>query len=442
MEYFYVGYFEIILLICIYLVLIVLSTFFSKKILLTPEFVFLCGFIPQFMLSLFYVERWDLTLSVDTFTVYIFGAISFFFFSVFIRSLLGSGKVYYETNKTKAILIGKWKLMVAVFVQLIAILVMGESLITVTGCGTLQDAINSYTINSKGNGMELPQLPGKLNLLSYSSGFVWIYYIVHGIVYKYKTSYFLLFVNLMLSTVSHFMTGSRGGVVQMIMVGVILSYLFWGEKNHWKNKLRFRYVFYMTMICVLIVVSFKPLLDLLGRVTSITNFTDYLAHYVSAEIKNLDIIIVDGKMAFRDIFEWETLNRFLSGTFGRLGFDVTRQYSDDSTYMYYNGIDMGNVYTIYSSFIKDLHYFGLIFFSALMAFISQLSLKFALRNNLNGTIELGKLIYAYILVKLFFSFFSNWFFDGIVSNGFLWTILFWWLIRIFVELSRRKKVNI
>lgn len=429
------GYIELICIAGFVFMTFILCLLTHKKTVITPELIFASCFMPQIVYALFYVEKWDLVLSGETVAVYIVGIFFFWMISLIIRILLEKSRCEVSHgNIVKTIVIKRWKLMLAAVFQICSIYLMIEALYSVTHAPNLSTAIDVYTMNSKDNGLAVPFLPGKMNLFSYLSGFVWIYYLIHSIVFGYKTHSFLIVANLLLSVVSNMLTGSRGGVIQIALAGVYMFFLLWGEKNNWRKKVEFKTCIKIALGAIFIILLFKPTLSLLGRSTAFESSSDYIALYLSAELKNLNTKIIQEKIGFRDITQWTTMNASISRILGWIGVNGTKQFANADTYMFYNGIPFGNVYTIFLPFIMDMGYFGLLFFESVMAFVCQISFNCATKAN-NGLycMELSKVIYSYILVQVTFSFFSNWFFDAVISTGFVWCLIVWTCYRFFLE---------
>lgn len=433
------GHLILLVLILFYFFLLAGCNMMSRKIVITPEFIFIACFLPQMTYALFYVDKWNLVLSADTFFVYLLGGLMVVVFSFVFKWMFHiNDRVLNITpisnnDQSKRICIDKWKLIFFLIIQIIAIILFIKTLRSITGQSSISESIAFYNIASKSAGVTLPFLPGKLHLLSYLSGFVWIYYLVHALVYKYKTYYILLSANLFLSILSNLVTGSRGGVVQNIIVGVVLFYFFIEDKRGWK-KIPTKYIMRLVLLFIALIALFQWSLQLVGRASNIDTFGDYIALYISAEMKNLDMKIRAGNMGFNSLEDSRTLSGLISLASEIFGFDVNRRFADISTYNTYNGIELGNVYTIFYAFITDLHYLGLVIFPGLMAFISQLSLKAAIKPQTHRSkLEMGKLIYAYLITQTMFSFFSDWFFDSMFSTGFIWTLFIWYAIYFFMD---------
>ena len=437
------GYIEIAFLLFFYLMLLVFCKLASKKIILTPEFVFIGCFIPQFVLALFYVEKWDLILCTDTFFVYILGGLLFVTYSVIVRSV---GKSNYKNIYDKKVIpipvIKKWKLIFTACFQVTAIYYMINSIKSITGQSSVTEAIAFYNIASKEAGMTISGLAAKMNLFSYMSGFIWMYYIVCGIVQKNKNNMILLITNLGLSFVNNMLTGSRGGVLQNVLFGIFLYYFMWSKTQGWKD-ISPRTMLKFIAIGIGIILVFQTSLQWVGRTTVVKNMSDYLAMYFSAEMKNLDIEIRHGLMSFREIPHLVTLRNLINFIEKIIRVNISDGYREINTYHYINGYVLGNVSTVYSSFIADMHYWGLFIYEGVIAVVSQFMFIKALKSdNTCFTVDLEMMIYIYILCKLAFSFFSGWFFDNIFSGGFLWTIIIWCILRIFIENNNIKKIKV
>ena len=115
------------------------------------------------------------------------------------------------------------------------------------------------------------------------------------------------------------------------------------------------------------------------------------------------------------------------------GLDIERNLGTSDTYMSVNGFGLGNVYTIYYSFISDLSYLGLFIFIPIMSLVSQIIYKSALKfNRFNGNkpgASIFLVLYGYMISKIIFSFFSNRFYENILSMGTIWCLLFWWIVK-------------
>ena len=429
------DYLKIIFLLVYYTGLLALCGRVSKKVIITPEFCFVLSFIPHLFYALFYVKRWDLDLDINTMLVYIFGGMVFFITSLVFSELLGTTKIS-SSNNWHDVRIRTNKLFLILFLifQLVSLYITAYTVKQLTNRPNIVEAIDMFGFLSKGSGLQMPSIPGKLNMICYASSYIWLYDILHSILYKYKTHFILLFANLLLSVIHHVMTGSRGGVVELIVAGMVFLYFFRGDIKNWKKVITSRNILIGVGIGVITLFLFRFSLEMLGR-TGVAGETisDYVARYLSASLKNIDTKIRSGIMGFWGIEQWKTTNSIMSFISKVFRLNIKRNIASADTYMSVNGFGLGNVYTIYYPMIYDLHYFGLFVFIPIMSFVLQFIYKSALKfNRYNGgntRVSLSLILYGYAISKTLFSFFSNRFFDNILSMGTVWLLLFWWIVK-------------
>lgn len=443
------AYLKLSFLIVYHIALLCFCQITSKKVIFTPEFCFVVCFLPQLIYALFYVEKWNFNLSIYTMFVYIIGVTTFVFGALLYKSyFLKKEIVNKKNNNINKIELSNSFLLLFLFFQMIAFVIVSQAIEQATGRTNLVEAIEMFGFLSKGSGIEMANIPGKMNMICYTSSFLWSYYLIHSLVYKYKSSKILLFLNLILSIVHHVVTGSRGGVIELIGASLIFWYLFRGESRNWEKIISFKVVFKGIVLAIFCLIGFRFSLGLLGRsATAGETISDYVARYLSAPLKNIDIKIRSGAMGVTRIFEWKTISSLLAFFSKFLGFDYSLILGDASTYMDINGFGLGNVYTIYYPMIQDLDFFGPIIFIFLMSIICEILFVHAMKTAKNESeythLRISVVIYGYVFSKLIFSFFSNRFYDNVISTGMIWCIIFWIMVKIGAENKiRNGKINI
>ena len=180
--------------------------------------------------------------------------------------------------------------------------------------------------------------------------------------------------------------------------------------------------------------------NLFGRNFNI-NSNDYIAAYLSAEIKNLDIFIRKGQFGQGNSFATtQTFAHITNQLAGRYGFPE-RAFKFDQPYNYVNGHYLGNVYSTFWAFLYDGGYVAFILLTILMASILQLVyVKVAKSKNIvNQGIKLSLVIYGYMYFESLFSFFTAWFFARTFNTSFLYYIIYWILLKIYIEKIKIKK---
>lgn len=442
------SYVKLLFVILYYCALLLLCKKCSKRIFFTPEVCFVASFLPQLIYALFYVERWNLDLNITTLFVYMLGATVFVVTSLLFKSYfvrLNIKKVSLNETLFKIRLNSSFLLFFAIF-QFISFYYVSLTVEQITERPNLSEAIDMFGFLSKGSGLEMPNLPGKMNMVCYSSSYLWAYYLCHAFVFRYKSNFILLFVNLLLSIIHHVLTGSRGGVVELIIASFFFLYLFKQIRTSFNVKMSLRSFVALILVGILGVVTFRFSLDLLGRnAISGEPITDYVARYLSAPLKNLDIKIQSDSFGESNVLEWKTISSLLAVIAKLIGFEYVRPVSDSSTYLSVNNFELGNVYTIYYTTLQDMNIVGPLLYIFIMALICSALFWSIIKNNTNAnpcsTLQLRVVVYSFILTKIIFSFFGNKFYDNIMSSGLVWSVIFWFAVKKLSESRYRLKIN-
>ena len=428
------GYLQLFLILLVLISQLFIIKLVERRVVLTPAFCFTVSFIPQILFAFLWVDKWEILLSIDTMIVYIGGIIVFNVFSILFH-------YFFTHNKKKAMpdicdstnmkIVDSWKLIVCLAFQTFALYVTIKELLFLGNGRSLVESINYYGFSNKLIGLRMSGFAGKLNLISGASGYIWVYYLLHSWIYRYRNHSILLMANIVLSVIHLSITGSRGGVLVLFLAGLVAAYFVWSEKSKWRRKIPIQYVAGVFVVFIIIIVSFQSSLALFGRTTS-GSLLEYIGRYLSAELKNLDIYIRAGKYGPVSVDRWQTLNSILAYFAKTLGFQ--RAESDAFAYLTVNGFALGNVYTAFYTYVYDLGLWGIIVFSPIMAFVCELSFYYAVyKKSVRFKINISKIAYAYICGNVLFSFFSNKFFEQVIHTGFVWYLGIWILLRVFLE---------
>ncbi|MCD8290173.1 MAG: oligosaccharide repeat unit polymerase, partial [Prevotella sp.] len=400
----------------------------SRRIIITPQLLFSACFIPGSFYALFYVEKWKFNLANETLLI-IIGGCSIFLLVSLIVGLIGHNnsllhRLKIDENETTPISIEKWKLIGFIVLQAITVLWLIYTLMKLTGGISLSSAIYAFRMSMRtDDSLVLPRLLTELRRISVISGYLWMYLFLHGIVYKYKTERLLLLVNVILSGILSSLLGARTGFIQMLVAMMFQWYFLNGRKKGWKTETNFKYVFYTILLVFVLGLTFKIFGDLLGRDTQ---KDDYIAVYLSAELKNLDIFIRKG-MFGTPYYNWQTLINVVN-FFGNILGKPELIHKLDNPFEHINGHWLGNVKTTFYAFMYDGGWAGLIFFTVLMAIISQLSFRKAAFGK-SEKINLNLVIYSYLAFTIAFSFFSNKFYEMLFSPSFLIQLIYLYILR-------------
>ena len=116
----------------------------------------------------------------------------------------------------------------------------------------------------------------------------------------------------------------------------------------------------------------------------------------------------------------------------KIGFNGFEDYKLDLPFRSVNNLDLGNVYTTFYPYIYDFGYIGEFILVLIMAIISQVVFEFTKDTKTMECPSLSILTYSNIVNCLILSFFSNKFYENIISISMLKNIVFWWLFSLFL----------
>lgn len=430
----------VLILLIILLMLLLLCFTTSLNILLTPQLIFIASFIPGLVYLIGYVKVWEVNLSFTTMLVMILGTSLFVITSIVVNAIFNNGKIYlhgipcclrYYENAYIRINVDKWKIYCCICIQILTLLLLFRYLksLSNTGLGAaiyLYRYANTFTENK----FRLPSIVANLRILSMSMVYFWSYILAKNILYKEENEDKVLYIiSIVLGMIISMLLGSRTEMVYMIMAFGVQYYFLWGEKYVWTRNMKLKTLFWVVTLAIALLGSFQKLGDFLGR-NSTSEFWYYIAKYLSAEVKNLDIFIREGNYG-ADLYQCQTLINLINWISGKFGFpDWSHEL--DIPFRYINGKGLGNVCTIFYAFYYDAGIAGVVLFSILMAVIAQVIYQKVLYPSDRG-IKLYLISYSFILPTLAFSFFSNKFYEDVFSIKFVKYLICWNLLKKLVQ---------
>lgn len=416
----------------------------------SPVVAFLVPFSLATIDLIYNIDKWKVDLQWNTYVVIVGGTLAFLVACWFIKSFGESlrkhrGIVLWSSpsrleSKVEPVFIPKLNYIFFAVLQGVTFLLCLNAVMTIARrygvSGSVSALIAGYK-NLKTFTTDNISL-GKLNNIfydfCYASGYVWFYILAKNYVASKKIEKWAV-INLVLSIAIALEKGSRGGAVALICSGASMFILLW-QQNSKKGKLSFKQIIGVIFIAALVVGTFQKTGELLGRVST-ADFEGYLAVYLSAPIRNLDYFLRQNITA-PDIFGKMTFVRMINYLGGKLDI-MSWVYELDLPPLHANGFVTGNVYTTFYAYIYDFGYLGVPIMMFIMGVVSQMFYQKAKAlNSSRHIINIWVLLYADVFYLLAFSFFSNKFYEGIVAIQFFKYILYWLIIRCYLERVRFK----
>ena len=403
------------------LLVIILLIIFSLKRnnyeVISPSFLFLMPFLLSLFFTSINIEKWSVDLSEKTTLVLALGLVSFVVGTMMIRR---KNTINIKYNCITSY-VSNTKLLIWLVIQIFILFSTYREysiLVGTTDIKIIMNSIRSETFNGN-NGIIIPWYISLMTSFSLMSGLFTSLILGYSLTTNFLGRHKFLvlsFFNYAISILIFLLGGSRGGMYILLVSLFISFFTFYYKKNKWAKKIKFRYIAIAALIVFIILYEFKNFALLMGKdyVANIESL-DYLSIYLGSQIKNLDCGLswdyeseILGKETFR------TFVQLFSGLFG------DKKYAEYNLFLpfnYVNGYDMGNVYTTFFPFYLDFGYLGVVFLSFIMGLISQF--VYNKMKTCENPINLFSVVYGFIGYTLFFSFFSDKFYEEIISVGFI-----------------------
>lgn len=408
----------------------------GKSILnvLSPQLGFVVCFIPGIIYAFQYLDKWSLNLSLNTTRFIIIGLVTFVLVSYITYFFYKSFSNYNVNNVSDISLtnlnikIEKWKIDVLLALELISLIL--TLLFIIKNYGTnISAAIFSYR-NNANSGSDSNILPGPIKLIrriAIASGYIDLFLLLDGFIYKVKNNRSSEIICFILALLNGFMLGGRGDGIQLI-IAAIVQYL--ALRTSIYKRISIKPFLVISVILLIIGSTFIQIGNLLGRQMEFLNFKDYMAVYLSAELKNLDILVSTNPTG-HPISQSLTLLNIIN-SLGKTLSMPSWIHQFNIPFRYYGNYALGNVGTIFYPFIYDGGKFGIIVYTTIMAIICQISYQKFLNFKGKSVINISLIFYSYLFYTIIFSFFSNKFYEMIFNTSFLWTLVSWFLLRYFL----------
>ena len=420
-------------------ILLIISFLVSPQNIMTPEFLFFIGFFAQAVYAVFYVDLWNLDFSNLTMSVLFVGAFTFFAVSVLTKAFYSKYRFVLTSPRSgsktehircvsEEIILSRWKLIVILLFMIIVLIWKYFVLRTFNG-ESIMENILSFRLASRVD--DIPNYPYFLELSEVfctSTGYYLGYVLAHQLVLKYRRFRGLLIINLLVVMVDLISCGGRGGPINQILLIFVEAYFIYGRINSWEKKIPVKTILKVFLIVIVVVLTFQTMGTFLGR-GSVQSLAEYIGVYLSAELKNLDIAVREGKFGT----DWKTCYTLCNpvSVVGKVFGMPELVHSYRCPFRDINGHSLGNVATTFFPYVKDGGIVGVIFFTAIMAYVCQRVYLSARKSNKRRPVDYSVLIYTFIVCSIVFSFFSDKFYGDVINSVCLKYILSWAILNFY-----------
>ncbi|WP_125711243.1 O-antigen polymerase [Lacticaseibacillus porcinae] len=222
----------------------------------------------------------------------------------------------------------------------------------------------------------------------------------------------LLIFNILIGVAGSLLTGTKTTFFMYIITVFIYFTVIRSKLFGWKKSINIRAVFIAGFLFILLVFLFNFLNEFQGRTLQDMNSFEVLSSYLGAPMKNLELFLGEGHL-HQNLFGAQTF----SSTYSRV-YDFTKnsyfQVASYYQYRWWNGVGLGNVYTLFMPLYAD---FGLAGVGGMMAFLGMFcqAIYDHIKFTSSPRVTYFIMFYGYLAFSIMFSFFSNKFFESIFS---------------------------
>lgn len=410
---------------------------FCDKNILSPAVIFaLVFFISEFNL-LTNITSLGVTIKIDTILVIVLGILFFWLGEQLVARLSFSNK-----NTTgleikvldRDFCFSNWKLLILIIFNLVSTVFIAKTVVSLTYgagyTGNFWGAFGRYRELSAIGGdtnLRLSTVPTLLTSLTKAEGYVVAFIVAKLLVKKEKVSC-LMWITLITAFITTFCQGDRGGLV--LAIAFLFDYIFLMEKDGRYNELfTFRNLLKLILLLIIVLFVFNISAVIAGKRWDVS-FYQYFSVYLGGPIVNLNELLESG-IPSSPLWGYFTLGNIIQFVYRHIGkffplFNI-------NAFNIFNGINTGNVYTIFAYLISDFGYVGCQIALFFLGILMQLGFNIAKKSKSNFSISI--ILYSFFLGCLSLSFFSDKVFEN-VSIFNLYTLVFNFFFVLFLS-SRR-----
>lgn len=401
------------------------------KIIVAPAVLVGGGMFLAALIASFYYEEWEMgDMIFLTFLLIGGGTVFFTMCCIFWESVLHMKIrikphiIHCDFFKEKRMVIFYTIVNIVTLWSISAKIAFLESLYGSYGLSILMGMSHDDEIYGSGGMLNLPILPRMAGNFSQVICYVstWLLVIMLKSPRKNKILLFLVLTHFCLCIFNMMLNGSKGSMLTMpVVLCTIYAFFYYAKKGCFYIKRSF-WVLLIVSLCSITII-FQGITILIGRGEDIEKHNspaDFIASYCGAEIKNLDIFLSrhpEGMLA----------KDFGANTFAAWYREHKEKVNTGTSDIYYeiNGYQLGNVCTQFYYYYADFGVIGVFIMMIVLSFVSMFFYHKGMAQLMTPlNINVYLLIYAFMSLSLFMSFFSSKMTENFFRMGFLRTICY------------------
>ncbi len=446
------------LLLLITIVFMFLNLMIQDKDYMHPSFLFSLVFFVYTFVCVLSQKTYAITLHAPTVVVITLGLSAFTLVGAFskrirlLRKKQGVSRQSLAVSNTglKKIYISNWLVVALIALQLVTIYYFIQYLHAMTAAYNVswvaevegQVSLNSLTaqidlydtITKFWNflyvqmNVPIPMLYRIGNPLTTAAAYILIYVAVNNFLVDYKINVLHL-ISIALLCVLILLNGSRSPLFRLVTMVLVLFYILTIKQGRHRKGDR-KVLFRIGLVVLLAGAGFILMLNLMGRMDDTSaKISRYLFIYLGAPVVNLDTYLSTSVVGFNDGLLGAQTFKPLYAYLGKLFHIAAFSYKGIGQFEFSaNGIEIGNVYTMFHKIVYDFGYGGVLPLTLIQAGYFVLSYDRIMEDRArDNAIYFRLFIYAYLFNDLVMSAFSARFYETALDAPFLKLLLLAWI---------------
>ena len=325
------------------------------------------------------------------------------------------------------------------FVKLAAVIAAGmlvlfwhmRFVIVSAGISSIKEISVYRQLRLYSNTIHLPRLLSYGRRFLTCSSYILLYVYINNLVVsrKHKREIGLLFPSI-ICALDEFMEGGRMEIVRIaVFIGIVL-YILFQRNGSWHYSFNFKDIFKLGIAGILFMVIFTGLGQILGRKSSTQGVLYNIAFYGGGGTILFDRFLNDSKIV-SPFPGYLTLAKMYADIARRFGIEKYN-YVPDMEFRSFNGISLGNCYTVLRPYIQDFGFAGMLIlvciFSAFFTIYyyklktQKKSKKFDFKLMFFGYMFLGPCLFG----------FDEYFLYDFFTIGTITFLIEFWIVKIFL----------
>lgn len=409
----------IYLLLFTLLILLIVALVIWDGNALSPAVIMCITFMLAVLAAIYNVERWGINLHWNTYFVIAGGVAIFVLVSALVKKVyVNRGSWLNKDNlyRPKEIYIENWKLFILlILVVSIGVLYHVEAIKLVRRHRELTNWMETMYWYRKYTSFgqvddSIPFLIRQVFFLVGNMGYVFVYITLHNYFATKKVDKRLVFFIAACEVL--FLLGSgRADMIRFITVGLAVYEIYYYRINKREIKLNYSFIIKALLGFLIFCMVFVGLKQFVGRREK-DNFLYYITFYIGESIANLDSFLQE-KREPSNIVGKETFYG-LNHLRGVLG-DDKYDYIIHKEFRTYNGLTLGNVYTMFRAYINDFGYIGFVFLMILYSFfmnVYYMRMKYIHYLSVDKP-DLALTVFGYFMYSVYVAFFADFFYSNL-----------------------------